>query len=177
MKKRELFKYFLIALFIIILVLYAFNALENYFIKSVDVINENLDSKEIVFFVETIEDNEIRGKYLTNDGTIYTYNYVSYGDKTYVEKLDDIKNSTSNKIEKITKKDKGYLNMFIGNLKDKYYRRTVKTERPSKYLYYVNYEKEELMPLLSSGKDVIKNRGISSSRIISILKKYSIRVD
>lgn len=177
MKKRELFKYFLIGLFIFILCAYAFNTIENQFIKTVDVINENLEAKDILFIQETKEDDEMRGKYLTNDGTIYTYNYVSYGDKTFEEKLDNIKNSTANKVEKISKKDKGYLNLFVKKYKEKYYTRSVKTDRPSRYIYFVNYDKNEFMILLSSGKEVIKNKGIASSRTISVLKKYSIRVD
>jgi hypothetical protein len=67
--------------------------------------------------------------------------------------------------------------MLICKIKPKYYTRKTKSDRPSKYIYYINYEKNEAMPLLSSGETVVKNRGLSSSRIVSILKKYSIRVD
>ena len=35
------------------------------------------------------------------------------------EKLDNIKNSTANKVEKISKKDKGYLNLFVKKYKEK----------------------------------------------------------
>ena len=177
MKKRQLFMYFIIVLFIIILILYAYNAIENHFIKSVDVIKEDLEEKDIIFFQETIDEEGISGKFLTNDGTIYIYNYASYGDKTFEEKINDIKSSTYSKVEKITKKDKGYLNLLIGKLYEKYHKRNVKTDRLPKYIYYVDYDKGKLIPLISSGELVIKNRGLSSTRIISILKKYSIRVD
>ena len=175
--KKKLFMYVLIILFVIIMGLYAFNAIETVFIKSVDVINETLDEKAIIFFEETSDDNESRGLYLQNNGNIYSYSYTSFGDKTIEDKISHMKESTKSKIDKISKKDKGYLNMLIGKLKPKYYARKTKSDRPSKYIYYINYDKNEAMPLLSSGETVVKNRGLSSSRIVSILKKYSIRVD
>lgn len=175
--KKRLFMYFIIFLFVLIMGMYIYSAVETRFIKSVDVINESLDEKDIVFFEETNDENEYRGLYLLNNGSIYSYSYTSYGDKTVEEKISDMKDSTKNKIDRISKKDKGYLNMLIGKLKVKYYTRKNKTDRPSKYLYYVDYDKDELITLLSSGETVVKNRGINSSRIVSILKKYSIRVD
>ena len=69
--KKKLFMYVLVILFVIIMGLYAFNAIETIFVKSVDVINETLDEKAIIFFEETSDDNESRGLYLQNNGNIY----------------------------------------------------------------------------------------------------------
>ena len=48
--KKKLFMYFIIGLFIFFILAYAFIAIENYFVKSLDVINEEIGEKEIVFF-------------------------------------------------------------------------------------------------------------------------------
>ena len=175
--KKKLFMYFIIALFSFFIFLYAFIAIENYLVKAQDVINKSIEDKAIIIYEETIDTDGVRGKYLTNDGTIYTYSYASYGDKTLEEKLSEIKESTESKVEKITKKDKGYLSMFVGKLKNSAFKRTIKSDRPSKKIYYVDYDNNKTKIIISSGSEVMKNKSLSSSRIISMLKKYSIRVD
>ena len=175
--KKKLFMYFIIGLFIFFILAYAFIAIENYFVKSLDVINEEIGEKEIVFFEEIHEDNEIHGMYLLNNGNIYSYTYSSYGDKTVEEKISNMKDSTLSKVDKITKKDKGYLNMYIGKLKYSCFKRTTKADRPTKKIYYIDYNDNKLKTVISSGEEVMKNKSFSAARIISILKKYSIRVD
>ncbi|MBR4830629.1 MAG: hypothetical protein IKZ96_02565 [Bacilli bacterium] len=176
--KKKIFMGVIIGLFSLFITAYAYVSIENFFIKSLDIIDENLDEKAIIIFEETIEDDSIYGKYLLNDGTIYSYNYKYKEVDSFEDKLTLIEDSKGNKIEKIKKKDKGYLNMFNPKLKNKYFKRTVsKSDRPSKYIYYVDYNKSRFITIISSGTEVYKNKSFTSARVISILKKYSIRVD
>ncbi len=176
--KKKIFMGVIIGLFSFFIIAYAYVTIENFFIKSLDVIDETLDEKAIIIFEETIEDDSIYGKYLLNNGNIYSYNYKKTDIDSYEDKLTLMEDNKGNKLEKIKKKDKGYLNMFNPKLKDKYFKRTLsKSDRPSKYVYYVDYSKDKLIILISSGTEVYKNKSFTSARVISILKKYSIRVD
>jgi len=176
--KKKIFMGVIIGLFSFFIIAYAYVTIENFFIKSLDVIDETLDEKAIIIFEETIEDDSIYGKYLLNDGNIYSYNYKKTDIDSYEDKLTLMEDNKGNKLEKIKKKDKGYLNMFNPKLKNKYFKRTLsKSDRSSKYIYYVDYSKDKLIILISSGTEVYKNKSFTSSRVISILKKYSIRVD
>lgn len=176
--KKKLFMYFVISLFAIFIILYAYVSIENIFVKALDVINEDLDEKAIIMFQETIEDNNVYGQYLLNDGNIYSYNYKKVDIDNFEDKLTIIEDNKGDKIDKVKKKDKGYLNMFNPKLKNEYFKRTIsKSDRPSKYIYYVDYKKKRFITVISSGTEVYKNKSFSSSRVISILKKYSIRVD
>lgn len=176
--KKKIFMGVIIGLFSFFIIAYAYVTIENFFIKSLDVIDETLDEKAIIIFEETIEDDSIYGKYLLNNGNIYSYNYKKTDTDSYEDKLTLMEDNKGNKLEKIKKKDKGYLNMFNPKLKNKYFKRTLsKSDRPSKYVYYVDYNKDKLIILISSGTEVYKNKSFTSARVISILKKYSIRVD
>ena len=176
--KKKIFMGVIIGLFSFFIIAYAYVTIENFFIKSLDVIDENLDEKAIIIFEETIEDDSVYGKYLLNDGNIYSYNYKKIDIDSYEDKLTLMEDNKGNKLEKIKKKDKGYLNMFNPKLKNKYFKRTVsKSDRPSKYIYYVDYNKNKLIRGISAGTEVDKNKRFTSARVISILKKYSIRVD
>ena len=176
--KKKIFMGVIIGLFSFFIIAYAYVTIENFFIKSLDVIDETLDEKAIIIFEETIEDDSIYGKYLLNNGNIYSYNYKKTDIDSYEDKLTLMEDNKGNKLEKIKKKDKGYLNMFNPKLKNKYFKRTLsKSDRPSKYVYYVDYSKDKLIILISSGTEVYKNKSFTSARVISILKKYSIRVD
>ena len=176
--KKKIFMGVIIGLFSFFIIAYAYVSIENFFIKSLDIIDENLDEKAIIMFEETIEEDSIYGKYLLNDGNIYSYNYKKTDVDSFEDKLTLMEDGKGNKIEKIKKKDKGYLNMFNPKLKNKYFKRTVsKSDRPSKYIYYVDYKKNRFIILISSGTEVYKNKSFTSARVISILKKYSIRVD
>ena len=175
--KKKIFMYFLIGLFVFFMFLYTYSTIENYLVKAQDVINEELDDKDIVIFQEIIEDNTTSGKYLLNNGDIYSYSYEYKKDLSFEERINYMKNNTGSKVDKIKKKDKGYINMYAPDLKYSYFKRTTKTDRPSKKIYYIDYEKKKLKVINSSGEEVMKNKSISASRIISMLKKYSIRVD
>ncbi len=175
--KKRLFMYFLIFMFIFIMGLYIYTAIENFVINKVDVIKEDLDDKAIMFYEETIEDNISFGKYLQNNGVIYSYSY-QYSDKDSLEdKISKMKDHTESKLGNLKKRDKGYLNNSVDNLKNKYFHSKLSTDKSTKYIYYIDYKKNRKLIVISSGGDVYKNKSISSSRIISILKKYSIRVD
>lgn len=175
--KKKFFMYVLIALFCIIILLYAITTIENYMVKSLDVIEEDLDEKDIVVFQEIIEESTCSGKYLLNNGDIYSYSYTCMGKPTIEERNTNMLKYTGQKLDKIKKKDKGYLNMFLGSLKDDAFKRTTKTDRPSKKIYYIDYKNDKLKIIISSGEEVMKNKSFSSGRVISMLKKYSIRVD
>ena len=175
--KKKLFMYVLIVLFVFIIFLYAFTALENIFIKPVDNIVEDIDGKNIIVFEEIHDDNICHGNYLLNNGTIYSYSYEYNKDDKLENKLLYMKDSTESKLDKMKKKDMGYLNMYINNLKYTYFKRTTKTDRPTKIIYYVDYKKNNTKVIISSGELIMKNKSFSAARIISILKKYSIRVD
>lgn len=175
--KKRLFMYFLIFMFIFIMGLYIYTAIENFVINKVDVIKEDLNDKAIIFYEETIEDNISFGKYLQNNGVIYLYSY-QYSDKDSLEdKISKMKDHTESKLGNLKKIDKGYLNKSVDNLKNKYFHSKLSTDKLTKYIYYIDYKKNRKLIVISSGADVYKNKSISSSRIISILKKYSIRVD
>jgi len=175
--KKKLFIIFIICLFSFIMIAYALTTIENYFVKSVDVINDKLDEKDIVVFEEIVEDGICHGKYLLNNGTIYSYSYKYEGEIDLNDKLSNMKKYVESKLDKMKKKDKGYLSMYIPKLKYSYFKRTIKSERPTKKIYYIDYKDYKLKVVISSGEEVMKNKSFSASRVISILKKYSIRVD
>ena len=175
--KKKLFMYFLIVLFIFFIGAYAFTSIEDYFVKSLDVINEELDEKTILVFEEVVEDNICHGKYLLNNGTIYSYSYEYTEELDLDTRITKMKDNVESKLDKMKKKDKGYLNMYVDNLKYSYFKRTTKTDRPTKVIYYIDYKKNQTKIIISSGAEIMKNKSFSSSRVISILKKYSIRVD
>ena len=175
--KKKLFMYFLIAMFVFFIGLYTYNTIEDIMVKRVDLIKEDLDEKTIIFFEETVEDNTCFGKYLQNNGVIYSFSYEYDKEDTLENKLLKMKDLTESKHGSIKRRDKGYLNMYVDDLKAKYYQSKLSTDKPSTFIYYVDYKKNRDIIVISSGGEVYKNRSLSSSRIISILKKYSIRVD
>ena len=50
----------IIGLFSFFIIAYAYVSIENFFIKSLDIIDENLDEKTIIMFEETIEEDLIQ---------------------------------------------------------------------------------------------------------------------
>ena len=175
--KKKLFFYFIITLFIFFILAYAFTTIENYFVKSTDIIIEDFDEKEIIVFEEVVEDGICHGKYLMNNGSIYSYSYNYTEELELNDRIDQMKKHTESKLDKMKKKDKGFLSMYIVKLKDSYFKRTTKSDRPTKVIYYIDYKKNQTKIIISSGELVMKNKSFSGSRVVSILKKYSIRVD
>ena len=171
--KKKLFMICIIGLFSFIIIAYAVTSIENYFIKSVDVINDKLDEKDIIIFEEIIEDDTCHGKYLLNNGTIYSYSYKYEGEIDLNDKLSNMKKNVESKLDKMKKKDKGYLSMYAPKLKYSYFKRTIKSDRPNKKIYYIDYKDYKLKVVNSSGEEVMKNKSFSASRVISILKKYN----